>query len=314
MEGFVFNIQRFSIHDGPGIRTTVFMKGCSLRCFWCHNPEGIRLEPEIQVFPERCIGCNACLAACTHGAHTNEGGQRSFYRERCQGCGTCVETCYAGALVLTGRRMTVDEVISEVLRDRPFYETSGGGVTLSGGEPLVQRDFARAILERCRAEGLHTALETAGNCRWEDLAVVLEFSDLILMDIKLMDPARHRQATGVGNERILANARRLVQAGQPVIFRVPVVPTVNDSAEDIAAIADFVHSLAAESRGAPPTLELLPFHRMAGSKYQSLGLDYRAAELEPSSKEYMTELEAIARQRCPERQPGAPQADTGEQP
>ncbi len=313
MEGFVFNIQRFSIHDGPGIRTTVFMKGCSLHCFWCHNPEGIAPRPEIQVFPERCIACGACLTACPHGVHAEEGGQRVFRRERCRGCGACAETCYAGALVLTGRRMTVDEVIDQVLRDRPFYDTSGGGVTLSGGEPLVQRDFARAILERCRAEGLATALETAGNCRWEDLTAVLEFTDLVLMDIKLMDPARHRQATGVSNERILANARRLVQAGQPVIFRVPVVPTVNDSVDDIAAIADFVSSLAAENPGTPPSLELLSFHRMAGSKYQSLGLSYHAAELEPLSKERMAELEAVVRQHYPQGQAGKPHTPGGEQ-
>lgn len=299
MEGFVFNIQRFSIHDGPGIRTTVFFKGCPLRCFWCHNPEGIRLQPEIQFFPERCIGCGACLDACRHGAHATEGESRVYRREQCVACGRCAETCYAGALVLTGRRMTDEEVVAEVLRDRAFYETSGGGVTLSGGEPLLQRDFAAAILARCRAEGLPTAIETAAHCRWQDLAVLLPVTDLVLMDLKLIDPARHREATGVSNERILANARRLVQAGKPVLFRVPVVPSVNDTPGDIAAIADFVRGLAEEVGASRPSLELLAFHRLAGSKYQSLGMAYRAGHLEPLSKEQMAELAAVIEARLP---------------
>ena len=159
--GLISDIQRFSIHDGPGIRTTVFFKGCNLRCFWCHNPETLALRPELQLYLDRCIGCGACFQACPHGAHVLEDGVHRFLCERCQGCGACAETCFAQALVLVGEWKTVDEVLTEVLRDRAFYETSGGGVTLSGGEPLLQPEFAVALLTACREEGLHTAIETA---------------------------------------------------------------------------------------------------------------------------------------------------------
>lgn len=207
--------------------------------------------------------------------------------------------------------MTVAQVMEEVLRDRAFYKTSGGGVTLSGGEPLMQRDFALDILEQCKAEGIHTAVETAGDCRWRDLAALLPVIDLVMMDIKHMDSAKHRSATGVSNDRILANARRLMETDKPVIFRVPVVPTVNDTPEEIRAIALFVHELSelrrkkSQSKGSfgsasnetrLPSLELLPFHRLAADKYRSLGLDYRAGELEPLTREKMARLAEIARQ------------------
>ncbi|NLD43881.1 MAG: glycyl-radical enzyme activating protein [Chloroflexi bacterium] len=291
VSGLVTNIQRFSIHDGPGIRTTVFLKGCNLRCFWCHNPETLSPEAEIQVFPERCIGCGECFRRCPHGCHEMIDGVFAFHRERCVACGTCVDTCYAQALVLVGERKTADEVVAEVLRDAPFYETSGGGVTLSGGEPLMQAEFSRAILERCRAAGLHTAVETAANTPWERLASLLPFTDLVMLDVKTMDPARHRQATGVPNARILANARRLGAQPQPLIVRTPIVPGVNDADEDVAAIAAFAATL--------PNLqyyELLPFHGMAAGKYESLSLDYRAVGLATPSKERLAALCAVARQ------------------
>jgi pyruvate formate lyase activating enzyme len=201
--------------------------------------------------------------------------------------------------------MTVEQVVEEVLRDRAFYETSGGGVTLSGGEPILQVDFSHAILERCKDDGLHTAIETAGNCRWDDIATLLPVTDLVLMDIKLIDPDLHREVTGVSNGRILANARRLVQTDRPILFRVPVVPTVNDSVEEIAAIAAFVRRLAdirtqknggyAKVHANSLSLELLPFHRLAGDKYRSLGFDYRASELERPTKDKMEELAEAAR-------------------
>ncbi|MBN1402806.1 MAG: glycyl-radical enzyme activating protein [Anaerolineae bacterium] len=289
MKGIVTNIQRFSIHDGPGIRTTVFLKGCNLHCFWCHNPETLSPRPELQIFPDRCIGCGECFQRCPHGCHVMVDGAREFRRELCEGCGICAETCYAECLVLVGWVKTVEEVVEEVLRDRPFYETSKGGVTLSGGEPLLQRDFSYAILERCKAEGLHTAIETAANFPWERVASILPVTDLVMMDIKLMDSQKHRECTGVPNERILDNALHLGQQSQPLIIRTPVVPGVNDNPEEIRAIASFVAQL--------PNLlyyELLPFHPMARGKYNSLDLDYRAAELKTPSKETMDALTAAA--------------------
>jgi pyruvate formate lyase activating enzyme len=289
MQGVITNIQRFSIHDGPGIRTTVFLKGCNLRCFWCHNPETLAPKAQLQIFSSRCIGCGECFRRCPQHAHLMVDGRREFRRDLCVGCGICAETCYAEALVLTGQVKTVEEVVEEVLRDRPFYETSNGGVTLSGGEPLQQLDFSYAILERCRAEKVHTAIETAASFPWERVAAILPVTDLVMMDIKLMDPERHRECTGTTNERILANAERLGQQPQPLIVRTPIIPGVNDNAADVAAIAAFVAKL--------PNLqyyELLPFHPMATSKYDSLGMDYRARELKFSPKETLDELVSVA--------------------
>lgn len=302
--GIVFNIQRFSVHDGPGIRTTVFLKGCTLQCFWCHNPEGIRLKPEIQFYPGRCIGCGACLDACKHNAQVLNDGVHVYVRENCVMCEECVDNCFSGALELTGTVVTVDEVMKEVLADRAFYANSGGGVTLSGGEPLLQADFSRAILQRSKDEGLHTAIETCGNYAWSHLESLLPWVDLVMMDLKHMDPDAHREATGVSNERILEIAKGLMCTSKPVRFRIPVIPTVNDTVEAIGEISAFVRRLSdlrmttnAES-GAdapPPVLGLLRFHRLAADKYRSLGLDYRASDLEAPSLAYMDELRDVAR-------------------
>ncbi len=300
--GLIFNIQRFSIHDGPGIRTTVFFKGCSLQCFWCHNPEGRRSHPEIQFFPERCIRCGECLVHCPHHAHTINNELHFYLREQCKNCGTCTETCYSNALELTGKYMTANEVMEEILRDRMFYETSNGGVTLSGGEPILHSQFAREILMRCKAEDLHTAIETCGNYQWQELEKLLPAIDLIMMDLKHLDPHKHKIMCGDSNERILANARRLALTDKPIIFRIPVVPTVNDSLEEIGAIVKFVQNLVelriqhsnGKEKCAEIQLELLPFHRLASDKYRSLGIEYRARNLEPPSKERIRELAAIA--------------------
>jgi pyruvate formate lyase activating enzyme len=295
--GIIFNIQRFSIHDGPGIRTTVFFKGCPLRCFWCHNPEGLQAKREVQFTPARCIGCGACVAACPHGAQELGQQGRIYHRDRCQGCGACVAACWAEALQMTGSVVTAEAVMAEVLQDQAFYASSGGGVTLSGGEPLQQPDFASEILQGCRAAGLHTAVETTLHAPWRHVEALLPLVDLFLVDIKQLDPVKHRSATGVSNERILANVRRLAATGHAVNFRIPVVPTVNDTPADIQAAASFVQALQqARPAGARAlSLELLPFHQLAGDKYGSLGRPYRAAGLTPPTKAKMAELVQAAR-------------------
>ncbi len=290
MQGIITQIQRFSVHDGPGIRTTVFFKGCNLRCFWCHNPETHRLEPELQLQLARCIGCGACLAICPVGAHRLEDGQRRFDRELCQACGRCAAECYAEALVLVGRQVSVEEVMADILADRPFYESSDGGVTLSGGEPLLQPAFAAALLAACRVAGLHTAIETAAHVPWERLEALLPLLDLIMLDIKLLDDAAHREVTGVSNRRILENARRLGATGVPLIVRTPVVPGVNDTAEAIGAIAQWIAPLPNLAR-----YELLPFHPMAAGKYESLERAYAARNLARPTPENMEALADIAR-------------------
>jgi pyruvate formate lyase activating enzyme len=300
MNGIVFNIQRFSLHDGPGIRTTVFLKGCSLRCFWCHNPEGIDAEPEVQFSAHRCLGDADCARVCPSGAHVFGEKGHVFRREACTLCGACVEVCVSHALEMIGRSMTVAEVMAEILADRAFYRNSGGGVTLSGGEPLVQDRFAFALLECCKAEGLHTAVETAANCRWERLAALLPLTDLVLLDLKHMDGERHRAATGASNRQILANARRLAERGQAMILRIPVVPGVNDGADNIVATARFVCELTRLGREngyyaeVVPSLELLPFHRLSGQKYRDLGWEDQAAGIQPPGAARITTLTALA--------------------
>ncbi len=289
VSGTITDIQRFSIHDGPGIRTTVFFKGCNQRCFWCHNPETLASGPELQLFLDRCIACGACFEACSEGAHQIVEGERRFNREACLACGACVDTCYAQALVLMGETQSVDQVVETILRDRAFYETSGGGVTLSGGEPLLQPAFAQAILTQCQKAGIHTAIETAANLPWETIVGILPVTDLIMMDIKVLDSDRHKAVTGVPNQRILQNALRLGAKPVDLVIRTPIVPGVNDDEASIAAIADFCAQL--------PNLryyELLRFHAMAQSKYASLEMDYPAAELVAPSKELMARLTEVA--------------------
>jgi pyruvate formate lyase activating enzyme len=297
--GTVSHIQRFSIHDGPGIRTTVFLKGCSLRCFWCHNPECIASESELQYFSGLCIGCGNCVHVCPVGAHAMNGAAHEFFRERCNMCaGTgarCVSACTSMALVLVGRPMEAGEVAAEILRDASFYASSGGGVTLSGGEPLLQKDFARALLSFCTDAGVHTAIETAGFYPWKLLEEVLPVTRLLIMDIKHMDPAKHKKATGADNALILENARRAAATGIPMVVRVPVIPGVNDTPGEIMAIRDFTRGLKDTRVGENSlSLELMTFNRLASDKYRSLGADNPSAHLSALNAERMAELTEIA--------------------
>ena len=283
--GLVFNIAHFSLHDGPGIRTTVFLKGCPLRCWWCHNPESQSTRPEISYFPERCYRCGDCVKACPHGALQLDSDVH-VDATRCERCGTCVDTCLADARQIAGRWMSVAEVLRQVDRDRVFHDESGGGVTLSGGEPLQQPDFAEALLRQCRTRGIHTAVDTCGYIPTSVLERVAEFVDLFLFDVKLMDSTRHKEYTGVTNESILKNLDRLVARKSNVILRVPVIPACTDDADNLAAIARLANAHGLKR------VSLLPYHQIARDKYRRLGLTYRMGTKEPPST---ARMEAIAR-------------------
>ena len=270
VQGWILNLQRFSVHDGPGIRTTVFLKGCPLRCLWCDNPESQPVEPQIVFWEDRCIRCGACVAVCPEGAVVElEDGRRRIDASRCGTCGQCVAECYAGALEQVGRLMTAGEVLAEVEADRPFYEQSGGGMTLSGGEPTSQPAFARALLAGARARHIHTAIETCGHAPWAAWEGLLPLLDLILYDVKEVDPELHRRLTGVSSERVLDNLARLARSGKPLIVRRPVIPGYNDSPESIHRLARLVRGL-----GTVEEIHLLPYHRMGEGKYERLAQDY----------------------------------------
>ncbi len=267
--GRIFDIQRFSLHDGPGIRTTVFMKGCPLHCIWCHNPESISPHPAVSFVPEKCIGCGYCFRVCPNGGHRmdpEKGHVRD--RERCEACGLCTRECYSGALELVGRDATVEEVLGEVLRDTPFYETSGGGMTLSGGEPLQQTEFTEALLSAAKKAGLHCCVDTSGHAQWDSFERVIPFVDLFLYDYKQTDPDLHRKYTGASNELILANLRKLHQRGATVRLRCPIIPGLNDHEEHFAGIA----ALARELPGLEG-VQIMPYNRLGESKLERLGLD-----------------------------------------
>ena len=267
-EGMVFDIQHFSIHDGPGIRTTVFMKGCPLSCLWCQNPESQSAAPEVMFHAERCTGCGLCVAACANGAVSIEDGLSRTARDLCTGLGACVEACPNRARTLTGRRMRAGDVFERVAADAMFYERSGGGVTLSGGEPLAQPDFAEALLRLCKDAGLHTAVDTCGYAGWRTVARVLRYADLVLYDLKHMDSAEHERLTGVSNAPILENARRIRhELHLPIHARIPLVPGWNDDLANLEATARFI----AEELGLDTPVHLHPYHRFGEGKYESLG-------------------------------------------
>ena len=284
----VFDIQRYSVHDGPGIRTVVFFKGCPLRCQWCQNPEALQRHPELGFVLERCIGSRNCEKACPEEAIVR--GVKRIDRARCTMCGACVETCHAEALRLIGEELGEDELIAQVSRDRPFYEDSGGGVTLSGGEPLLQIDFLEGFCSRCRDEELSLAVETCGVVPFDSFRRILPFVDLILYDVKAIDPALHKAWTGASNESVLSNLEWLRRSDVHVIPRVPIIPSYT-------ALPSNLRQIAAHLEGSFSEVHLLPYHRWGESKRALIDSPQPSLDLDPPSQDKMEAMRTIFEER-----------------
>lgn len=264
MTGRMLSIKRMAVHDGEGIRTTLFLKGCPLRCRWCHNPEGIARKPQTAYYPQKCLHCGGCAGLCQ--ANRMAEGRHQFWREKCISCGRCAALCPGEAFAFYGRETTVEEILPQLLEDRIFYESSGGGVTLSGGEPLLQIDFAEALLRQLKEAGVHTAVDTCGCVPWSAFERALPYTDVFLFDVKAVDSDVHRALTGQPNELILENLRALAGAGAALEIRVPCIPGMNDG--ELAGIARLLARLPVGR------VKLLPYHHFAASKYAALGMPY----------------------------------------
>lgn len=271
-EGYIFNIQRFSIHDGPGIRTTVFFKGCPLNCWWCHNPEGQSLQRELLVFNNRCIGCGTCASVCERKAITIKEGKAVLDREKCNLCGKCVDNCSTRGLEFAGKLVTDEWLLKELKKDIIFFDQSGGGVTISGGEPLMQFDFTLNLVKLLNKEGIHVTVDTSGYTEWDKLSKLVPYVDLFLYDIKLINNEKHKKYMGVSNEIILKNLEKLVDEKTKIAPRIPLIPGINDDKEDIKQFAEFLANLGFNS------VNVLPYHDFGREKYIRAGKDYKIKE------------------------------------
>ncbi len=288
ISGLIFNIQRYSIHDGPGIRTTIFLKGCPLRCLWCHNPEGMSPSPEILVVESRCISCGECRSVCPNTIdRENRGGDEGALRH-CILCGACVASCPSGARELAGKSISVEGLTAEILRDRIFHDQSGGGVTFSGGEPLMQPEFLRAVLEECRRCGIQTAVDTCGYCAPEHILGIAPFTDLFLYDVKFMSEDEHIKYTGYSNLPILENLASLGQVHRNIRIRIPVIPGINDDDDQFEEAARFIASVSSIRQ-----VDLLPYHKIGIAKFHRVGLSYRLEQVGRPAMERMEELKRI---------------------
>ena len=290
--GRLFNIQRFSLYDGPGVRTIVFLKGCPLRCLWCHNPEGLSAKPQILFSPSRCIGCIDCVSVCPASCHTAADGAHLFDRRNCTACGACVRQCCTGALSLAGMEMTPEAVMAQVLRDREVYLESGGGLTVSGGEPFAQADFTIRLLQLAKEAGIHTAVETSGYAAAEAIREAAGYTDLFLYDYKVTDPALHKTLCGVSNETILSNLALLDGLGAEVILRCPIIPGQNDTPDHIQGIG-----AVAASHACVKEVHLEPYHRLGIDKAAQLGLT-DAFDATPPDKAVMEQYRSQVQALC----------------
>ncbi len=296
--GCIFNIQKFSLHDGPGIRDLIFMKGCPLRCRWCSNPESHKIDPEIAYNAARCIGfegCGLCQNVCPSKAiERSPDGRVKIDRRRCNHCGDCADVCPDKALELIGRQITIGDILEMVSADEGFHFRSGGGVTVGGGDPIVQADFIEALLGACRGRGIATAIETAGFGSWKQLEKMCRYANLVFFDVKSMDDEKHRAFTGVSNVGILENLSRLPARFPdiPIVARTPIIPGFNDTDKDIAAIVEFLNRIRTLEK-----YELLGYHRFGVAKYRRLGKTYPCPDITPPTQECMQRLEVIVNDR-----------------
>ncbi len=290
--GKIFNIQKFSINDGPGIRTTVFLKGCPLDCIWCHNPESKSRNPQILYNESKCIGCKACEAVCPEKCHGFSDNTHLFNREKCISCGKCADVCASNALELCGYEISADEVISKVMQDKTFYDNSGGGMTLSGGEPMAQFEFALELMIKAKEQGLHTCMETCGAASEDKYKKIAEFTDIFLYDYKITNSDEHKKYTGISNELILSNLKMLDILGKSVILRCPIIPGINDNDAHLSAIAKLANELSNISE-----INVEPYHPLGKGKSEELGVDYLLEELTfPEEGEVLNWIEKIQKQ------------------
>jgi pyruvate formate lyase activating enzyme len=283
--GLITEIQRYSIKDGPGIRTTVFMKGCTLECSWCSNPEAISPHPELLINHRLCVHCGDCVPVCPTHAFTLVDATLDFNRELCDACGDCVSCCPEGALEIVGRGMSLEQVVDEVLRDEVFYQVSEGGVTFSGGEPLLQPGFIGSVTEQLHDKNVHIGIDTAGNVPWDSFEMVLPYTNLFLYDLKFIEGAKHEHFTGVENRMILENAQKIAESGVAMIVRMVIIPGVNDSLEEFRGMTEFVQSLKVVEQ-----IDLLPYHKLGMAKYARLGKSYLHNDLKTPDKAHLEAL------------------------